>query len=258
MDSPSQPNPSQPNPSQINSTQPGLQTSHQLDPNEQPPQNPNTNTEEQNDDKLTLGKRKGKTSAVWDHFRLKKINGKMKALCKQCDRELGGESRNGTKHLHDHLKRCPKRKQMDLRQQILTAENKKDDGTVSIKGYYFNQETSRKEMASMIIMHDYPINIVNHYGFRRYSLSLQPMYRIVSPPTVRSDILKIFEFEKKKLMKVLENNSSRIGITSDMWTSSNKKRGYLVVTGHYIDDSWRLQSRILRYIYIYNIFTYIC
>lgn len=60
----------------------------------------------------------------------------MKAFCKQCNRELEGESRNGTKHLHDHLKRCPKQKQMDIGQQILAAENKKDDGTVTINDYY--------------------------------------------------------------------------------------------------------------------------
>lgn len=77
MDSPSQPNPSQLNPTQPG---PGLQISHQLDPNEQTPQNPNTSPEEKNDDKLILGKRKGITSVVWDHFRLKKIKRKDEGL----------------------------------------------------------------------------------------------------------------------------------------------------------------------------------
>ncbi|KAK1387618.1 Zinc finger BED domain-containing protein RICESLEEPER 2 [Heracleum sosnowskyi] len=242
---PSQPNPPQP----LGQTSENVNNPNQSNPNEQIPQNTNTTPADQND-KVILGKRKGKTSPVWEHFNIKKFNGKEKAICKYCNKELGGDSKNGTKHLHDHLKRCQKRKQMDIRQHVLVAENKKNDGSVTIKSYYFDQETSRKEMANMIIMYDYPINMVNHYGFRRYSLSLQQQYRIVSPNTTRNDILKIYESEKKKMMKVLEKNKSRVGVTSDMWTSSNKKRGYMVITGHYIDDSWKLKSCILRFAYV--------
>ncbi|WJX89399.1 hypothetical protein P8452_71400 [Trifolium repens] len=35
-----------------------------------------------------------------------------------------------------------------------------------------------------------------------------------------------------------------------MWTASNQKKGYMAVTAHYIDGSWTLQSRILRFIYV--------
>jgi len=32
-----------------------------------------------------------------------------------------------------------------------------------------------------------------------------------------------------------------------MWTASNQKKGYMVITAHYIGDDWSMQSRILRY-----------
>ncbi|KAL5575427.1 hypothetical protein UlMin_017126 [Ulmus minor] len=35
-----------------------------------------------------------------------------------------------------------------------------------------------------------------------------------------------------------------------MWIASNQKKGYMVVTAHYIDDSWILQSKILRFMYV--------
>lgn len=35
-----------------------------------------------------------------------------------------------------------------------------------------------------------------------------------------------------------------------MWTSNNTKKGFMAVTGHVIDDSWTLQSVILRFMYI--------
>jgi len=39
---------------------------------------------------------------------------------------------------------------------------------------------------------------------------------------------------------------SRVAVTTDLWTADNKKRGYMAVTGHFIDDSWMLKSCILR------------
>ncbi|TXG53358.1 hypothetical protein EZV62_022527 [Acer yangbiense] len=50
-------------------------------------------------------------------------------------------------------------------------------------------------------------------------------------------------------MMMLDENTSRIALTTDMWTS-NQKKGYMVVTTHLIDNTWKLRSRILRFIYV--------
>ncbi|KAL5562321.1 hypothetical protein UlMin_032068 [Ulmus minor] len=60
----------------------------------------------------------------------------------------------------------------------------------------------------------------------------------------------MFEAEKRKLQRVLESNSSRVAITTDMWTASNQKRGYMAITAHFIDESWVLQDRIMRFMYM--------
>jgi hypothetical protein len=36
----------------------------------------------------------------------------------------------------------------------------------------------------------------------------------------------------------------RVGTTTDLWTSS-AKRGYMVITLHYIDDEWEMRSVII-------------
>ncbi|KAK1411320.1 hypothetical protein QVD17_37868 [Tagetes erecta] len=51
-------------------------------------------------------------------------------------------------------------------------------------------------------------------------------------------------------MRILEKNASRIAITTDMWTSSNQKKGFMAITTHFIDDNWEMQSRIMRFIYV--------
>lgn len=53
------------------------------------------------------------------------VEGQAKAQCNYCKKLLGGDSKNGTRHLHDHLKRCPKRNQFDIRQKILVNNLKK-------------------------------------------------------------------------------------------------------------------------------------
>ncbi|KAG5515385.1 hypothetical protein RHGRI_036437 [Rhododendron griersonianum] len=69
---------------------------------------------------------------------------------------------------------------------------------------------------------------------------------MVSRNTIKSDIFKIYDVEKVKTMKALEKIQGRVAVTTDMWTASNQKRGYMVITAHFVDDSWNLQSRILR------------
>ena len=110
----------------------------------------------------------------------------------------------------------------------------------------FDQEGSRGDLAHMVIMHEYPLAIVDHVGFRKFVSGLQPNFKLVLRNTLKWDILKIYDYKKQKIMAKIDNNESRVAITTDMWTSSNKKRGFMVVTGHYINDSWILESQVMR------------
>ena len=51
--------------------------------------------------------------------------------------------------------------------------------------------------------------------------------------------------EKEKMKLLLSRIQSRVAITTDMWTASNQNRGYMTITPHFIDDLWRLQSRLV-------------
>ncbi|CAN1144670.1 Putative AC transposase [Linum perenne] len=42
----------------------------------------------------------------------------------------------------------------------------------------------------------------------------------------------------------------RVAVTTDMWTASNQRKGYMTVTAHYIDNGWCLRSQLLRFIYV--------
>ncbi|KAL4561102.1 hypothetical protein LXL04_033264 [Taraxacum kok-saghyz] len=190
------------------------------------------------------------TSPVWKHFVKRKIGEVDKAVCNYCGKKLSAKSKNGTKHLHEHYKNCMSRRNKDIKQAILNPRQEKKDGPISLNAHTFDQNVSREELANMIILHEYPLNMVEHVGFRRFVNSVNPLFKHVSRTTLKSDIKVIFESEKAKIKRVLNANKGRVAVTTDMWTASNQKRGYMVVTAHYIDDSWNLCNKILRFMYV--------
>ncbi|XP_060967758.1 zinc finger BED domain-containing protein RICESLEEPER 2-like [Cannabis sativa] len=145
-----------------------------------------------------------RTSRAWDHFTRQKIDGKIKAVCKYCERKLVGESSSGTRHLSSHVKTCPVRKA-----QLATSPSATASPLVS---FNFDPDLAGIKLAQMIVKHEYPLSMVEHSGFIEYSSTLCPMFQMVSKNTIR--------------------------------------RGYMVVTAHFIDDSWSLHSQILSFKYV--------
>ncbi|CAN1726011.1 Putative AC transposase [Linum perenne] len=99
-------------------------------------------------------------------------------------------------------------------------------------------------------MHDYPLAIVEHYYTKNFLRGLQPSFRVPCRTTIRKEILNMYEAERVKVNKRIDDNIGRIAITTDMWTATTQKKGYMSVTAHYIDNNWRLRSHMMRFIYV--------
>ncbi|KAL9160690.1 hypothetical protein ABFS82_08G217200 [Erythranthe guttata] len=204
------------------------------------------NTPEVNDN----GKRK-RTSDVWNHFKRVVVDEIVYGECNYCKTRIKSPPNFGTSSLRKHYSStCLKRpRKMDIRQSLMMA-NKKLNGSQELKSHIFNQEDSRRELAMMVILHEYPLSIVEHIGFRRFVSSLQPCFNMVSRNTLKNDIVIIYNAEKSKWGKLLDKLNCRVAITTDMWTSNNTKKGFMAVTAHFIDELWILQNCILRFIYV--------
>ncbi|KAK3033923.1 hypothetical protein RJ639_034723 [Escallonia herrerae] len=189
-------------------------------------------------------------SSVWAHFERKKNGGNVIATCIHCRKTLGANPKNGTTHLRMHLDRCKRLRQLDVRQKHLTGIMGKANAKPELGNYTFDQDFARRELGTMIILHEYPLSIVDHVGFSRYSSALQPLFKIPTRNTVKSDIINIYEHEKEQVMKLLEGIRSRVAVTTDLWTSDNQKKGFMAVTGHFMDEEFILQSRILSYLWL--------
>lgn len=136
-----------------------------------------------------LGRKRALTSVVWKEFKKVKVRGEEKAQCNWCHKRLGGKSRNGTTHLHDHLKICTLKKIKTTGNKTLAQSSlrfsSQEGGKVSVENYTFDPEVARRELAAMIILHEYPLSIVDHTGFRRFVTALQPLFKIGTRNTIR-------------------------------------------------------------------------
>lgn len=185
--------------------------------------------EEVNENSSSIETRRSRKngSEVWIAFERVTEDGKSKAKCKRCGQLYAS---NGTTNLKRHMESiCPFRDSDDIG---------------GINFVEFNEHIFREKVAKAIIRHNYPFKFVEHDGIREVLSYLNPKVQHISRNTSKSDVLKIYEAEKEKLKESLESITSRICLTSDLW-SSLASNGYMTLTAHYVDNNWMLQRRVL-------------
>ncbi|KAL9259691.1 Zinc finger BED domain-containing protein [Drosera capensis] len=221
-------------------------------------------TSEQADPETQPNKRRKKKSIVWEHFTIESVgNGCRRACCKVCKQSFAystGSKVAGTSHLKRHIAKgsCP----VILRQQErnqLSPYMPKSGGTETGTGtdppkrryrsssspyLIFDQDKCRHEIARMIIMHDYPLHIVEHPGFIAFVQNLQPRFDMVNIETVRGDCVATYLKEKQKLQNFINSSPGCICLALDVWTS-NQSTSYVFLTGQFIDSDWKSHRRLL-------------
>jgi len=156
-----------------------------------------------------------------------------KTKCKYCQVELTAGGNRGTSRLHKHAAKACTGRHLRLTPTSQTQLKIKtnDDGSNlselgNMKKDVFNQDVSRKDLAHMVIMHEYPLSIVDHNEFRRFVFGLYSSFKMISRATLKRDIMKMYDEDKKKALKaLLEHNESKVSIITDMWTTSNQEKG---------------------------------
>ncbi|XP_010521534.1 PREDICTED: zinc finger BED domain-containing protein DAYSLEEPER-like [Tarenaya hassleriana] len=203
-------------------------------------------------------KRRRKKSMVWEHFTIETVSpGSTKASCKHCKKSFAyitGSKLAGTSHLKRHIALgiCPMSRQNN--QLTLTPETKDRSTTGPPKkrqrssaGYTnipLDQDRCYHEMAKMIIMHEYPLHMVEHPGFAGFVQTLQPQFNMASFNTIHGDCVSMYLSQKQKLTDLIGEIPGRVNLTIDLWTS-NQSVGYAFLTGHFIDRDWNLTSHLL-------------
>ncbi|XP_074315377.1 zinc finger BED domain-containing protein RICESLEEPER 2-like [Silene latifolia] len=98
-------------------------------------------------------------------------------------------------------------------------------------------------------MHEHPFSILEEEGYNLMMKRARPEWTKISRNTGKTDCVKVYEQEKKKLKTVLKQ-VGKICLTTDLWQSSPQKMEYMVVTGQFVDSNWKLQKRVLNFFHL--------
>ncbi|XP_031256900.1 zinc finger BED domain-containing protein RICESLEEPER 2-like [Pistacia vera] len=104
----------------------------------------------------------------------------------------------------------------------------------------------RELIAQWVLMHEHPFTIVEEERLNNMLKYGIPGWSRVSRNTCKNDYAKVYEMEKQKL-KTLLKGVRRISLTIDLWNSDNQKLEYMVLTGHWIDDNWKLNKWVFNF-----------
>ncbi|CAL0310654.1 unnamed protein product [Lupinus luteus] len=220
------------------------------------------NTEERTPE-TQPSKRRKKKSIVWEHFSIEAISpGCRRARCNQCRQTFAystGSKVAGTSHLKRHVAKGTCSAILRSQDNQLNSYTPRSRGSgagnttdppkrryrsPSTPYVIFDQDHCRHEIARMIIMHDYPLHMVEHPGFVAFVQNLQPQFKMVTFNTIQGDCIATYLMEKQNLLKYFEGLPGRVCLTLDTWTS-NQSLGYVFITGHFVDNDWKLQRRTL-------------
>ncbi|KAH7688738.1 Tam3-transposase (Ac family) protein [Dioscorea alata] len=181
-------------------------------------------------------------SDVWNFFIKKGVgqDGIQIAECKGCKKEYKcGGKKYGTSSLRRHKDNCKMIKLNDVGQIFFYHERK-------IRSKKVDQKIARDLLAAAVIKHDLPFSFVEYDGIRAWIKYVNPDDACISRNTLVSDITRMYMREKGKLKHVLGNIQNRICLTSDVWTAYTSE-GYICLTGYFVDENWKLNSKILNF-----------
>ncbi|XP_042008691.1 zinc finger BED domain-containing protein RICESLEEPER 1-like [Salvia splendens] len=214
-------------------------------------------------------------SVVWNDFDRVKKGETFGAICRHCKRTLSGSSTSGTSHLRNHLIRCRRRLNHDISQ--LLTRGKRKQTTLAVANLSYNQSAVRNEMvtvasanfeqgvevrnmnveslnldqrrsqldlARMIIMHGYPLGMVEDLGFKTFLQNLQPLFDFVTVNGIEADCIELYKREKQRVYEELDKLPGKVSLSADSW-ATNRGSDYLCLVAHFIDDSWEVKKKIL-------------
>ncbi|KAG8386746.1 hypothetical protein BUALT_Bualt03G0181100 [Buddleja alternifolia] len=219
-------------------------------------------------------------SVVWNDFDRVKKGETFAAICRHCKRILSGSSTSGTSHLRNHLIRCRRRSNNDITQ--LLTRGKKKQNTLTLTNFSYNQTPVKNELVTvasmnyeqgpkvgnintgcfnfdhrrsqldltrMIIMHGYPLGMVEDIGFKTFVRNLQPLFELMTVSGVEADCMEIYKKEKQRVYEELDKMPGKVSLSADKWATDGETE-YLCLIAHYIDDSWKLKKKVLNFLAI--------
>ncbi|XP_010513534.1 PREDICTED: zinc finger BED domain-containing protein DAYSLEEPER-like [Camelina sativa] len=189
-------------------------------------------TQETTTDQTVFNSNKRLKSDCWKEFipvAGLETDGKHRGHCIHCNKKMIVETSQGTSSVKRHLAICPKR----------------PPGVSEASEY--DQKVDREMVTEIIVYHDMPFRYVEYEKVRARDKYLNPNCQPICRQTAGNDVFRRYELEKEKVKKIFAGFKRRVCCTADLWTARGTLTGYICLTAHYVDDEWRLNSKILAF-----------
>src|SRR5277367_1906993 len=103
----------------------------------------------------------------------------------------------------------------------------------------------KKKLIRWIVINQQPFTVIE---FIRLFHSVT---KLSTANTIKKNIMDCYSSEIKKIREILQNFPGRISYTTDIWTSISVE-AFIVITAHFINKEWKLQSVIVDFIQIWG------
>ncbi|XP_062196063.1 zinc finger BED domain-containing protein RICESLEEPER 2-like [Phragmites australis] len=112
-----------------------------------------------------------------------------------------------------------------------------------------DQEASYLELTKMIVLHGYPLSIVEHEEMRRFAKSLHPAFNMASSIDIEEYLTLLYQKEKADLKEKIALSSHRVSLSANVYIphGSDASVKYFYLAGHFIDSDWKLRRKIIKF-----------
>ena len=176
-------------------------------------------------------------SDVWGYFeKIKNNNIVTSVKCQYCEAEYG--TITSTTSLRRHL--------MSVHASIYMANHLPKQNSHT----YAEQHYITIQLAQWITVDLQPFNIVEQAEFQEFVHALDPYYTIPCRQTIKEEIDSLFSQRRINIISEINNITSKIALTTDIWSSKYNNTAFLGITMHYINNDWEAKKCLLDFISI--------
>jgi len=179
-------------------------------------------------------------SDVWEYILKTKNNDNVivSLNCQLCEAEYGVSTSTAT--LRRHLTSI---------HSSIYKQDKQDNQPEQNSSYTFTEQIHITiKLVEWIVVDLQPFSIVEQAEFKQLIYTLDPRYVIPCRQIIKREVNSLFNKRKTNIKLELNNISTKIALTTDIWSSKYNNAAFLGITMHYINNDWEVKRCLLDFI----------
>ena len=96
----------------------------------------------------------------------------------------------------------------------------------------------QKKLIECLIKDSLPFNILKSPNFQSFISSLNPRFQIPNINSIKESIAFLYDNSANEIQSKLTNDCHFASITTDFWTASHQKKGYMGITCSWISEKF--------------------